>query len=369
MSVFAARSISTPWRWLMVLLCGWGSSPSLFAQTVECSLDRNPIYPGESTIYRVAITNAQQPTVAMPEVQGCRIEERGQESASLRSFSGRGTHTITQSYRLTPVGVGTYEIPAPIVRDAGATLPAQTLELRVVPPEKQDLVIPVLSAVPSTLYPLTPFELRVRIFVHALPGGNEEIDPLRPLNDLPILEIPWLEEPLDGLESQDWNQWLAQYRARSPRSNASLFSINGLRVDGLFAFRSSLAAFHLRGKPATPEDVADVPELVGRAAEYWMYELRQTLVAQRSGTFEFPPVTVKGTFADTVMRGQDLQARSIYTTSAPLTMTSKSPPEQGRPDTYQGALGVFEVAASAVPTSLRVGDPLTLRWGRPNSSV
>lgn len=43
------------------------------------------------------------------------------------------------------------------------------------------------------------------------------------------------------------------------------------------------------------------------------------------------------------------------------TVTVREPPEEGRPDDWDGAVGRFEVSADATPTTVRAGEPITLR--------
>ncbi|MDF3127711.1 BatD family protein [Kiritimatiellaeota bacterium B1221] len=45
----------------------------------------------------------------------------------------------------------------------------------------------------------------------------------------------------------------------------------------------------------------------------------------------------------------------------PLVLKVKNPPEEGRPDDYEGHLGTFRLNASVSPTKVNVGDPITLR--------
>ncbi len=45
----------------------------------------------------------------------------------------------------------------------------------------------------------------------------------------------------------------------------------------------------------------------------------------------------------------------------PLVLTVVNPPEEGRPDDYEGHLGTFRLSASVSPQKVNVGDPVTLR--------
>lgn len=48
--------------------------------------------------------------------------------------------------------------------------------------------------------------------------------------------------------------------------------------------------------------------------------------------------------------------------AAPVEIQVEVPPEQGRPENYCGAVGVYKLDAELSPTSCMVGDLLTLKW-------
>ncbi len=101
---------------------------------------------------------------------------------------------------------------------------------------------------------------------------------------------------------------------------------------------------------------------------------RTTLVPLRSGTIELGPASLRLNvirrtpspslnlfdrfFSDSLF-GAERRPRTLR--SEPLSLRVRPLPEAGRPATFSGAVGQFELDVTAEPTQLRVGDPLSLR--------
>ncbi len=101
---------------------------------------------------------------------------------------------------------------------------------------------------------------------------------------------------------------------------------------------------------------------------------RTTLVPLRSGTIELGPASLQLNvlrrtpsasrnlfdrfFSDSLF-GTERRPRTLR--SEPLSLRVRPLPEAGRPATFSGAVGQFELDVTAEPTQLRVGDPLSLR--------
>ena len=99
-------------------------------------------------------------------------------------------------------------------------------------------------------------------------------------------------------------------------------------------------------------------DLEGNEVEYFVYELTRSFVANRTGTFTFDNASVKGVFV-TGEKDGEYQGRRIVAIAPSIVVEVKDVPTD-RPDNYTGGIGQYQMSASATPTSLRVGDPLTL---------
>ncbi len=98
--------------------------------------------------------------------------------------------------------------------------------------------------------------------------------------------------------------------------------------------------------------------LDGRPVNYFVYELKRKLTAEKAGSYSLGPATVKGSFVDG-MEGSSYTGRRLVAVAPAVPLEVRDVPAP-RPATFCGGIGSYRVAASASPTSLRVGDPLTL---------
>jgi tetratricopeptide (TPR) repeat protein len=66
-----------------------------------------------------------------------------------------------------------------------------------------------------------------------------------------------------------------------------------------------------------------------------------------------------GSFFDSPILGS--QRKTVSVTSDPVDLLAKPFPHEGRPASFKGAVGDFTISAYATPTTVRAGDPISLR--------
>jgi hypothetical protein len=315
------------------------------------------IFIGESISYVVEVRNAKQP--AAPDLSALRkdfdVVANGDESHNQSStfiFNGKITQQTSYGhayrFRLTPKRTGKLVIPAPSATIDGKTISGRALTLSVIAPEPQDLVIPEIKTDRHRVYPTQPFEITLRVLVRPLPDDPDR-DPVALLRRrLPHLEVNWVEPPA-GLSGDDKARWLEKLLA----DDGGGFTLNDVTTrSGSFFEGPRLAVFNLyQGRESRKG-------LDGRAVNYFVYELKRVLTAQKAGTYKFGPALVKGSFVD-AMEGSRYSARALVAVAPAVTFEVREVPAP-RPATFCGGIGNYRVAASASPTELRVGDPLTL---------
>ena len=98
--------------------------------------------------------------------------------------------------------------------------------------------------------------------------------------------------------------------------------------------------------------------LDGSPVNYFVYELKRKLTAEKAGTYTLGPAIVKGSFVDG-MKGSSYTGRRLVAVAPAVSVEVREVPLP-RPATFCGGIGNYRLAASASPTTLRVGDPLTL---------
>jgi hypothetical protein len=316
------------------------------------------IFIGESVDYHVEIRNAKSSTP--PDLTALRgtfdVVANGDESSDKSSIvivNGRVTQQSTVShvyhYRLTPKRTGRLVIPAPSATVEGKTISGRALALNVIAAEEQDLVIAEMKADRKRVYPTQPFEVTLRVLVRPLPDDDEH-DPTIPLRrNPPHINVNWVDLPA-GLSGDDKAQWLQKLVA----DNGIGFTLNDITMrSGSFFDGPRAAVFNLLQAREHRKG------LDGKDVNYFGYELKRKLIPEKAGTYTLGPGVVKGSFADG-MQGSKYIARRLVAIAAAVPVEVREVPVP-RPATFCGGIGKYRVTASAGPTALRVGDPLTLR--------
>ena len=191
-------------------------------------------------------------------------------------------------FRLTPKRTGKLVIPAPSATIDGKTVSGRALTLNVIAPEAQDLVVPEIKTDREKVYPTQPFEVTLRVLVRPLPDDPDR-DPLGPLRRRPPhLDVNWVDLPA-GLTGDDKARWLEKLLAE----NGSGFTLNDVTTrSGSFFEGPRLAVFNLyQGRESRKG-------LDGRPVNYFVYELKRKLTAEKAGTYALGPAIVKGSFVD-----------------------------------------------------------------------
>jgi len=91
--------------------------------------------------------------------------------------------------------------------------------------------------------------------------------------------------------------------------------------------------------------------------------LRKVLIPKTAGQIELAPATVSTNVAVSRARGfwgPQYEYKRFMVGSEPLTLTILPLPEESRPAEFYGLVGRYTISASAAPTSVNVGDPITL---------
>jgi hypothetical protein len=188
----------------------------------------------------------------------------------------------------------------------------------------------------------------LRVLVHPLPDDPES-DPVAPLRRRPPhIDVNFVDLPA-GLGGDEKTRWLRQFVAE----NGTGFTLNDIMArSGSFIFDQARAVVFALLQGRERRNGRD-----GRPVNYFVYELKRRIVPEKAGTYTLGPAIVKGSFVDG-MEGQSYTGRRLVAVAPAVTVEVREVP-QPRPPTFCGGIGDFHVAASANPSALRVGDPLT----------
>jgi hypothetical protein len=339
----------------LTLLCVAANVCAGETPEAEVRLLANEIYIGESVDIHVTIKNTKNPSA--PDMSAFNadfgvafIGDQSLNQSSVFIVNGRKSENQTfghvYGYRLTPKKAGDFTLPAPVFTIDGQKIAAPTAQLHVQAPDKQDQVIVELDVSKPRVYPTQSFDVLLRILVKPLPGAEKNTDPLSPLaRQPPHIDLNWVDLP-DGLSSGDRNQWLRSFVTDTGIG----FTLNN--VTNARGFFNDAAVLSLQNGRATRTG------LDGSKIEYFVYELKRTITAEKAGSYTFGPASVKGTFADAVTGRRNFSGHR-YVAFSPAQVVEVRDVPTPRPATFSGGIGNYRVSASANPTTLRVGDPLT----------
>jgi hypothetical protein len=315
------------------------------------------IFSGESVDYVVELRNVKNPTP--PDLSALRqdfdVVSQGDESRNQSStfiingrVSQQNIFAHVYRFRLTPRRTGRLVIAGPSATIDGKSLSGRDLTLNVVAPEAQDLVVPEIGTDRAKVYPTQPFEVTFRVLVRPLPDDRDR-DPLIPIRRRPPhIEANWVDPPA-GLSSDEKHRWLEGLLA----DNGAGFTLNDVTVrSGSFFEGPRAAVFNLFQGRETRKG------LNGQPINYFAYQLKRKLTAEKAGTYTLGPAIVKGSFVGG-QEGSSYTVRRLVAIAPAVTVEVRDVPIP-RPSTYCGGIGTYHLAASASPNALRVGDPLTL---------
>ncbi|MGA2799257.1 MAG: BatD family protein [Thermoguttaceae bacterium] len=336
-----------------------GEKPELIVE-----MDRNHIYEGESVLYGVTLKNADNPhqpdLTSFDDFSVTLLDSHPVGNSIHIEIINNVQHTevtnggIQYIYRLTPKISGKLSIPAPTAEINGQKIRGREMSLIVTAPQDQDIVRMEITAEPISVYPLQPFTVILSISVKELPEPYTNENPVGVQTSPPELQIPWVDDEHlpSGLQPRvNRNRWLMSLHSEY----AAGFAINNYGKDVASIF------FGNRQTSYMPEaQNIRLPNKSGKMTGYRRYQFKRTFIAKNVDQYTFGPVTLKGIFVDGISASGAAQSKDIYALAKALTVKIKDVPEQGRPETYIGAIGHFQFEADLAPRKARTGDPMTL---------
>jgi hypothetical protein len=356
------------WLFAVFVVLSWPSFASAAEQPeILVELDRNRVYEGQSVLYRVTLNNIKDPHDPNLKALEADFEVASLGSQSLNFHStvienGRITeidrHGRQYNYRLTPRRTGVLVIPGPTAEVDGQKLQGRELTLTVRSAADQDIVRMEIRADHATAYPLQPFTVTLSVAVKAIPAPYADKNPMGVQTPPVALEIPWaVDEQLPkGLQPNPaWRQWLGEMINNSNVHDHAGFNVNNLNQGPV------IPLFNERPTTFLPSfEKVELPDRTGKKVECWRFDFRRTFTAQKMGKFTFGPASLKGMFATALGEGGRAVGEEIYAVAKPLTVVVRDVPVEGRPDSYIGAVGTFQITATLEPTKVKTGDPMTL---------
>lgn len=264
---------------------------------------------------------------SLPEIDGASIRLLpGERSSSFtRIVNGRMTTRQSRTFvvEIRPLREGEITVPPIEIEADGRLFRSEPTTILARRSEVGDLLQAIVAAEPSQVY-----------------LGESTIATLR------IVIRPFTDPDL-GLTLSESDMW-------------SLVDLDGSEFG---AFTGALRELALQRRRPWGREI----ELDGRT--YYQYDLTARVQPMRAGPPDLGDLRISMRYPTGLRAGRDFFGRVEYSlggtrpiSAAPLIepIEVRPLPEEGRPASFTGAVGEFSIAATAAPTRVSVGDPITL---------
>lgn len=295
--------------WIFIFALSAVLPPASSAATVTARFDRDTIQVGEVATLEVQVQNGNPtalPVFAAPP--NLTIDPAG-NGRSISIVNGQTTVTFTMSYTVSASQPGTYTIPATRVPTDSGNLNTPQLILNVT----KDVNPAAAGSGPA--------------FVHLqVSKTNVYVGEIIPI-DIKVYGLMIDELQVPVLKSEGF---VIGAQAQAVRGRDQI----GNNLYQVYSFPISISAAKAGTLALGPAEAPMVIRIPGR---------------RRSGD----------PFED-IFAG-NFQRKQITARSETVAMNVMPLPAQNRPTDFSGAVGIFEITASASPTNVSVGDPITLK--------
>jgi hypothetical protein len=293
----------------LLLLCAIfafsSAAPAPGAPALSASLDRDVVPMGESVTLTLTFQNANPPsTPSLPAIPNVRVAGVGQSSSFSLGTAGQTESKMSFSYTLVPTQPGEITIPAMRIRIDGHDLATQPLKVTV-----QPAAAPTPDATPKNAF-LKLVLSKTELFVgEALPL------------DINLYIIEGREAHLPQIESPGFTVGKVQQQGQT-RTRV------GNQVFTLVTFKSFVSPVRPGSLPLGPATMSlSVPKPNARRTVF-------------GDIVDWQPITL-------ATEGHTLNVLPLPATNVPPT--------------FSGAVGTFSMTATAGPTNVAVGDPITVK--------
>ena len=317
------------------------------APSVKAVVEKDSVFTGEPFMLQIRLEGVDiTPGTEQPDmsaVSDFTVEyQGGQNNNSSSVFVVNGkvnkveSYGYVYSYRLTARKAGQFEIPAitvPIDKFRTKTLRTEPIKIRVAEPEESEDFHLELKFSKTTFYVGEPVILSVIWYI------GKDVETLT--FNLPLLEDQSFSFA-DIKKDQDPRKQYFQIQAGGS---------NALAEKGTGTYN---------GK------------------EYTTLSFKKVIFAKKAGAFQTPEASVSckcpvgfarpqqrrspfdGFFDDSFFNPGRKEYKTFVTRANPAVLTVLALPEEGKPTDFSGHVGRFRVEASAGPTEVNIGDPITL---------
>jgi hypothetical protein len=296
------------------------AAPAARAATFTASLDRDTVTLGESVTLSLAFTGtSSQSELALPAIPNLQIQYVG-PSSQFSMVNGQITSSVTHNYSVTPRQAGDFTIPGFTVNLDGEKLTSQPLTLKVLKPGA-----PSSDAINSGSQLAFLKLLLPKTEVYVGETVTAELDLYLNSKVRNVGQFQLTTFPSDGFNVGK----MVEGQRRQTQVGNTVYTVIPL----LFPFHAIKAGSFSVG-PVTASVVVAVPSGNRRRDPFY-------------DPFE--------------MLGGGNEQKQLTLATDPESVQSLLLPRENVPADFNGAVGSYSMTLNAGPTTLTVGDPITVK--------
>jgi hypothetical protein len=294
---------------------------------VSAQVQSGDIYAGENFGYYIVIEGAQQPGQVdlepLSKYQPQSTGNRQQSSTQIINNRVTTTKTIIMTYSLTANTEGRIQLPPVNVTIDGNNYRTNTVQVNILRPGTTDQLDLEVTLSEKQCYVGQPVIMTINFYIMANIGDFRFNIPAFNGNDF------YIEEPdISNPQAREYDL-----------GNGTTVRVTQTRTTH-------------KGK------------------ESILLSFSKVLIPKQSGEIEMPPASVsadvavgrissRDSFFDGFFGSQN-QYKRFMVSSQPLRLSVLPLPDENKPSGFYGLVGRYTISASATPTEVSVGDPITL---------
>lgn len=342
------------------LVCLLVESSDGFAAEVDARLSSGQAYVGSPITLQVIIENAEQyERPEIPEVDGLTIESTGggRRSSQTVIINGRvsSTQSVALQYSVTAQREGTFEIPPLTVSVDGNMVTTSPLGFIATRSEVGDLMYVEIQGKQDQVFVGEPLELVLKVWVQVF-----EDQP----NDYSTPEGAAWDYFASATSWGPFKERLVELAAQGKRPGGTLVVRANDEGDSKKYWLYEFEATIYPNKPGAI-DASDVRIVLDYPVEMKLQRRRSRLDDFFGGAFPDP----FGGKMDPAFESRS-GSRLVPSKSRPIVATASVDetkviplPVEGRPASFQGAVGRYEIVTKTDLRKVNAGDPITLQIG------
>lgn len=300
---------------LAVLLVAAASSPARTRVYARVNAD-TVIYPGDVFQYSIVVEGGARPSkIDISPLDPFKPRPAG-SGTSMQQFNDRVTMSYSANYAITAQGPGTMSLPAVTVFVEGEKFTTNPVEVTVSAPGTTDRLSLEFTLSEERCYVGQPVLMTVK--------------------------------------------WIVTTHVQDASFDVPVFTSGDFYIEDVSGSAGAYAKDRvtIAGVPVTVTENREIIKGVQAA----IISFSKILIPKRAGRLALDPVRVSTNMAVARTRSmfEAYKYRRVSVQSDPVELEVLPVPEAGKPAQFYGLVGRYTIAATAAPTQVNVGDPITL---------